>query len=108
MPQDIFHTLKDSIPKCGASCVTVCDCPIPLLLGCCFVLPEENKGNLPEPEIDWISRCTPVVGCSLEHHTGDRTIFSSVPPQFRGGGQGPPPLYSFHQPHERTCDSAAI
>ncbi|GFX10322.1 hypothetical protein TNCV_1867171 [Trichonephila clavipes] len=38
--------------------------------------------------------------------------FSSVSPQFRGktswGFRGLPPLFLFHQPHERTCCSTAI
>ncbi|GFX41034.1 hypothetical protein TNCV_2217321 [Trichonephila clavipes] len=57
--------------------------------------------------------CTPVVGCSLEHHTGNRTILL---PQFHTylegeypvGVRGLQPLLPFHQPHERTCVSTAI
>ncbi|GFW86498.1 ntA domain-containing protein [Trichonephila clavipes] len=66
---------------------------ISLVMGCCcLVLPEGNGGKLPDP--GWIYRCTPVVGRSLDHHTGDSTIFSSVLPQFRRrthwGCQGTP------------------
>ncbi|GFX73833.1 uncharacterized protein TNCV_4291491 [Trichonephila clavipes] len=73
-----------------------------------------KEGKLPEPETGWTSRCTPIVDRSLEHHTGDSTIFFSLaPPQFRGehpgvGGQEPSPLFPFHQPHERTCGLKAI
>ncbi|GFU52563.1 hypothetical protein TNCV_2115511 [Trichonephila clavipes] len=65
-----------------------------------------------EPKADMTSRCSPVVHRSLEHHTGDNTTFSSVPPQFRGrtpwGFKGLPFIFPFHQPQERTCGSRRL
>ncbi|GFU30753.1 hypothetical protein TNCV_1444641 [Trichonephila clavipes] len=50
--------------------------------------------KLPEPEVGWTPRCTPVVGRSLEHHTGDRTIFlawlhTNLEGEHPGKGEGP-------------------
>ncbi|GFV91029.1 hypothetical protein TNCV_1249111 [Trichonephila clavipes] len=40
---------------------------------------------------------TPAVNLSFEHPAGDSTILLGLPP-----------LFPFHLPHERTCDSMAI
>ncbi|GFS85926.1 hypothetical protein TNCV_1219241 [Trichonephila clavipes] len=49
--------------------------------------------------------CTSVVTRSFKHHTGDSTIFGSVPPQFRG--RTPWSWSEASQPHERTIGSTA-
>ncbi|GFW32046.1 hypothetical protein TNCV_2600721 [Trichonephila clavipes] len=53
---------------------------------------------------------TPVVSLSFEHHASDTTIFLGFTPvlteNILGVVRGLPPLFPFHQPHER--DSTAI
>ncbi|GFX53296.1 hypothetical protein TNCV_362891 [Trichonephila clavipes] len=71
----------------------------------CCVLPEG-------PEIGWTPRCMPVVARSLELYTDDSPILARFHPNLEGehpgGGRGLPPLFPFHQPHERTCGSMAV
>ncbi|GFS65389.1 uncharacterized protein TNCV_2451911 [Trichonephila clavipes] len=43
----------------------------PFGICCCLVLPEKKEEKLPEPKTGWTSRCTPVVGRSLDHQTED-------------------------------------
>ncbi|GFW98695.1 hypothetical protein TNCV_2758731 [Trichonephila clavipes] len=55
--------------------------------------------------------CTPVVSRSLKYHAVDRTLWIASIPILRentlGEVRGLPPLFSFRQPHERTCISRA-
>ncbi|GFW82770.1 hypothetical protein TNCV_3493401 [Trichonephila clavipes] len=54
---------------------------------------------------------TPLVSHSFEHHAGGSTIWLGSIPTLRENTLGlvrdPPPLFSFHQPQERTCGSTA-
>ncbi|GFS99474.1 hypothetical protein TNCV_4534431 [Trichonephila clavipes] len=57
------------------------------------------------------ARCTPAVGRSFEHHTDDSTFWlGSTLILWKNTllVSGPPPLFLFHQPHERTCGSMAF
>ncbi|GFX21805.1 hypothetical protein TNCV_2310841 [Trichonephila clavipes] len=55
---------------------------------------------------------TPVVSRSFGYHTDDGTIWLGSIPILKGNAlevvRGFPPLFTFHQPHKRTCDSTAI
>ncbi|GFW52852.1 hypothetical protein TNCV_2394311 [Trichonephila clavipes] len=49
----------------------------------------------------------PVVSRSLEHYAGNSTFWFGFIPVLRentlGAFRGLPPLFPFHQPHEKTC-----
>ncbi|GFV56289.1 hypothetical protein TNCV_106451 [Trichonephila clavipes] len=53
------------------------------------------------------AKCTPVVHRSFEHHSDDSTFWLGSTPNLRENTlrliRGLPPLFPFHQPHERTC-----
>ncbi|GFU42925.1 b-cell receptor CD22 [Trichonephila clavipes] len=65
------------------------------------------------PRNSWQQRakCTPVVSRCFEQHTGDSTSWLGSTPILKGNllevDKGLPPLFPFHQPHERTCGSTA-
>ncbi|GFX81054.1 hypothetical protein TNCV_1910471 [Trichonephila clavipes] len=56
--------------------------------------------------------CTPTVILSFEHHTDDSTFgleFARILKENTlGVVRGLLPLFSFHQPHVRTCGSTAV
>ncbi|GFV10221.1 hypothetical protein TNCV_3661731 [Trichonephila clavipes] len=53
---------------------------------CCFFSHLISIVSDPGPRNSWKgARCTPVVSCSLEPHSGDRTILAQFHTKFEGG-----------------------
>ncbi|GFV48493.1 hypothetical protein TNCV_2395581 [Trichonephila clavipes] len=64
------------------------------------------------PKLNNLINCSSSAYCAVALSTIQVTVrFGLFPAQFLGripgDGHGPPPLFLFHQPHERTCGSMA-
>ncbi|GFX56053.1 hypothetical protein TNCV_1953731 [Trichonephila clavipes] len=69
-----------------------------------------SDGTVDNPVIQKLSQFQYPEGKPFRHHTGDSRFWLSSIPILRENtlSQGLPLLFLFHQPHERTCSSAAI
>ncbi|GFY05576.1 hypothetical protein TNCV_4402431 [Trichonephila clavipes] len=76
-----------------------------------MAIPLGKEGKLSELETGWTSRCTPVVGRSLEHHTDETTIYLTFTSGKHHEGSRvshlPSPSTNL-TPHETTYGSTAI